>query len=207
MMPLHLARTRSCLRLAALAVLVATGSRAAAAQSAQQWSLQGSALAVIPSGSAYEGLNSGVGLEAQVRYTPSALSWGFGVQYSSHNVDLGGSSESVSLTGPFVEPRYVLDIGRASFAPYVSARLAYLRQHLQVQGISASAGGTQLNVGGGVLLRLTPRLNLDAGATYGMINFGDVEVSSGGQRVTVDGSSGTGQNLVLRAGLAVGLGH
>ena len=198
---------RLSLPLATAALVLAAGSRTADAQSAQRWSLQGSALAVMPSGSAYEGLNSGVGVEAQVRYTPSALSWGFGVQYSSHNLDLGTSTESVSLSGPFVEPRYVLDIGRATFAPYVSARLAYLRQHVDVQGISASAGGTQVNIGGGVLLRLSPRLNLDAGATYGMINFGDVVLSSGGQSATVDGSSGSGQNLVLRAGLAIGLGR
>ncbi len=193
--------------LATAVVLVAVvGAAPATAQSAQRWSLQGSALVVVPSGSAYDGLNSGVGAEVQARYTPSALSWGFGVQYSSHGLDVPGFDERVSLAGPFVEPRYVLDVGRSTFAPYLAARLAYLQQRLEVEGVKATAGGGQVNVGGGVLLRLSPRLNMDLGATYGLINFGDVELSAGGQTVKVDGTSGSGQNLVLRVGLAVGLG-
>lgn len=196
---------RAALVTAVVFMTIASASPAAA-QSAQRWSLQGSAIAVVPSGSAYDGLNSGIGAEAQARYTPSALSWGFGVQYSSHGVDVPGFDERVSLAGPFVEPRYVLDVGRSTFAPYLAARLAYLQQRLEVQGVKATAGGGQVNLGGGVLLRLSPRLNLDLGATYGMINFSDAEVSAGGQTVKVDGTSGSGQNLVLRLGLAMGLG-
>ncbi len=194
--------------LATVVVLMAVaGATPAAAQSAQRWSLQGSAIAVVPSGSAYDGLKSGVGAEAQLRYTPAALSWGFGIQYSSHGADSPGfEDETVSLTGPFIEPRYVLDVGRSTFAPYLAARLAYLQQRVDIEGLKATASGGQVNVGGGVLLRLTPRLNMDLGATYGMINFGDVEVSAAGQKVKLDGTSGSGQNLVLRVGLAVGLG-
>jgi hypothetical protein len=56
----------------------------------------------------------------------------------------------------------------------------------------ASNGGT-VNLGGGVLARLTSRANLDFGATYGYTRF------SGG-------IAGSGSDLVLRAGLAIGLG-
>lgn len=192
--------------LAAAAALVCVSSTATA-QSAQRWALQGSAIAVVPSGSAYEGLKSGGGLELQVRYNPSALSWGFGIQYSSHGVDVPGlTDEKVSLSGVFVEPRYVVDVGSSSYAPYMSARLAYLQQRLDIGDASASASGGQANLGGGVLMRLSPRLNLDLGLTYGIINFGDAEVSMNGQSVKVDGTSGNGQNLVLRVGLALGLG-
>ena len=55
-------------------------------------------------------------------------------------------------------------------------------------------------------MRLSPRVNLDLGATYGLINFSDVEVDVAGLGKTkVEGTSGNGSNLVLRAGLAIGL--
>lgn len=177
-----------------------------AAQSAQRLSAQGSLLYVSPSGDAYEGLSSGVGFEAQLRYTPSALSIGVGYQRSSHDLDLGpGFDETVAISGVFVEPRYVIDVGSSSYAPYIAARLALLSQSADVDGLSASTSGTQINLGGGVLLRLTPRINLDLGATYGAINFDDVEVTYQGQTVTVEGSGGGGKNFVLRAGLTIGL--
>lgn len=182
------------------------------AQSAQRWSLQVSALSVGASGEAYDGLSTGAGLEAQVRLTPSVWSVGLGFQGSSHTLAIPGSSdETVTLAGVFIEPRRVIDVGSSTFAPYVSARLSYLQQSidLDVSGttVTASASGTQVNGGGGVLFRLSPRVNLDLGATYGLINFGDVEVAIPGSGTTsIDGSSGSGSNLVLRVGLAIGLG-
>ena len=132
---------------------------------------------------------------------------------SSHSLDLDDlGTEDVILAGGFIEPRYVFDIGQDRYAPYASARLAYLEQSIDLDldgvSVSASANGTQLNVGGGFLVRLSSRVNLDVGATIGRINFDDVEVTVPGQgTVTVEGSSGSGQNLVLRVGLAIGLGR
>lgn len=181
-------------------------------QSAQKWSVQASGLFVGVFGDAYDGLKNGPGLEAQVRYTPSVWSFGGGFQSSWHDLDLEDlGTESVSLAGVFVEPRRVFDVGSATSAPYLSARLAFLQQSVDVNvdgtTVSASASGVQVNVGGGVLMRLSPRVNLDLGATFGAINFGDVVVEVPGAGSTaVSGSSGTGQNLVLRAGLAIGIG-
>jgi hypothetical protein len=147
-----------------------------------------------------------------VRLTPSLWSFGLGLQGSLHDLDLGdGSSEPVTLAGLFVEPRRVFDVGSSSFAPYLSARLAFLQQSIDVDvdgtTVSASAAGAQVNGGGGVLFRLSPRVNLDVGATYGLIRFSDVELSVPGfGTATIDGSSGNGSNLVLRVGLAIGLG-
>jgi hypothetical protein len=198
--------------LLSLAALLAW-SAPSGAQSAQRLSLQFSGLFVGVSGDAYEGLDSGPGFEAQFRFNPSAFSIGVGFQASNHTLDLGDfGSEDVMLAGGFIEPRYVFDIGQDRYAPYASARLAYLKQSIDLdidgESVSASANGTQLNVGGGVLLRLSSRVNLDIGATIGRINFDDVEVSIPGEgTATVDGSSGSGQNLVLRVGLAIGLGR
>jgi hypothetical protein len=200
-------RPARCLLAAAL-TLVATGAQS---QSAQRWSLQVSGLSVAAQGEAYEGLSNGVGLEGQIRFTPGIWSFGVGLQYSAHDLAFDdGSTETVSLAGAFIEPRRIIDAGSSTVAPYISGRLAILQQSIDmsIQGtaISASASGAQINGGGGVLFRLSPRVNLDLGATYGLINFGDVEVNVPGLGSgTVDGSSGSGRNLVIRMGVSVGL--
>ena len=197
---------------ASLVVLGASSAllpRALDAQSAQRMSVQASGLHVSTGGDAYAGMQAGPGAEAQLRYTPGAWSFGLGGQLSTHAFDddqLG--EESVRLAGVFLEPRRVIDIGR-SFAPYASARLAFLRQSLDIdvegETVRASASGTQANVGGGVLLRVSPRLNVDLGATFGVISFGDVKVSVPGYGTFNAGSTGRGQNLVVRAGIALGM--
>ena len=189
----------------AAAFIVATIASPLQAQSAQRWSIQGSLIYVTVSGEAYEGMNAGAGLELQLRYTPSQLSIGAGIQSSSHSVqyeELG--DQEVSLTGGFVEPRYVIDIGSDRAAPYVSGRLAFLKQSITVEGLTGSTSGTQLNGGGGVLVRVSPRVNLDFGVTFGSIKFGDITLTDGIDSVTLPGSS-AGTNVVFRAGIAVGL--
>jgi hypothetical protein len=197
------------------------------AQSAQRWSIQASGLYVGVFGNAYDGLKAGVGGEAQVRLTPSLWSYGFGVQSSRHGLkQVNGTN--VSLLGAFFEPRRVFEIASGKYAPYVSARVAYLQQSaefdaaqghiagnasglsLSVQRLAAfkiSASGFQGNIGGGVLTRLSPRVNLDLGATLGLIRFGDATLENNGRSVgKFPGTSGTGQNLLVRAGVAIGLG-
>jgi hypothetical protein len=200
--------------LAALAVALLP--RTTAAQSAQRWSLQASGLHVGVYGEAYEGLEAGLGGELQLRFTPGVWSFGVGAQASSHGTTGEGfDGQTVMLQGVFVEPRRVIDIGSSRVAPYFSARLAYLQQTIDFTlsdgvttlDVSAEASGAQVNGGGGLLVRLSPRVNFDLGATFGVIRFGDVLVNVPGVGQTnVAGTSGTGQNLVLRAGLAIGLG-
>ena len=89
-----------------------------AAQSAQKWSVQASGLYVGMFGKAYEGLKAGPGFEAQVRYTPSVWSFGFGGQASQHDFkDTELQGKKVTLAGAFFEPRRVLDVGSAKYAP------------------------------------------------------------------------------------------
>jgi hypothetical protein len=198
-------------RLSSFIITVSLATVPAAAQSAQRLSGQVSLINVAPSGDAYEGMTSGMGFEAQVRYTPSALSVGAGYQRSSHDVDMGPEigTESASISGLFVEPRYVFSVGSERWAPYAAARLARLTQaaDVTIDGIDVeiSASGTQLNLGGGVLVALTPRINLDLGLTYGKIDFDDGEVTVEGDTFVIDGTGGSGNNLVLRAGVTVGL--
>ncbi len=175
-------------------------------QSAQRLSAQASALYVAPSGDAYQGFDAGFGVEAQLRYTPSAFSLGLGYQRSSHDFDIGtGRMESATLAGVFVEPRYVIDVGSMSYAPYLAARVALLTEKAEIAGLSAEASGTQINLGGGVLVRLTPRMNLDLGLTYGAIDFDEITLAYQGDEVVLDETGGSGRNLVLRVGVTVGV--
>jgi hypothetical protein len=214
---------------ALLAVACVTTSLGA--QSAQRWSVQASGLYVGVFGAAYEGLANGAGGEVQLRVTPSLWSYGAGLQYSSHGLK-SSNGFNVALTGIFFEPRRVFDIGSAKYAPYMSGRLAYLQQSADLGEVAAnrinesdrahadvslsvarranvqlSASGFQGNVGGGVLTKLSPRVNLDLGLTLGVIRFADAVVKVDGRETgSIDGTSGTGQNVVVRAGLAIGLG-
>ena len=195
-----------------LLTLLALGATSARAQTARRFSVQASALYVGVFGSAFDGVGNGAGFEVQGRYNPSAFSIGVGFQASAHTMTFEGSSEDLSFAGGFVEPCYVIDLGSPKAALYVAARIAYLQQTadmtLSGSTVHLSAGGTQLNIGGGALVRLSPAVNLDLGATLGRIHFGQVEadVPGLGTQTFDTGSSGDGQNLVIRVGVAIGLG-
>jgi hypothetical protein len=190
---------------------ICAASSAAGAQAAQRYSFQASGLYTALNGDAYENISNGVGVEAQLRINPSALSFGAGFQYTHHDIDepSGLIEGTVTLWGAFFEPRYVVNTGSNIFAPYFASRLAVLRQNLDVDtggGTSATAHatGVQLNVGGGVLWAMTPRLNLDIGATYGYIKFGEPEFDSPDIEANENDAGG---NLVFRVGLAIGIGR
>jgi hypothetical protein len=192
------------LRLLLAFVAASALSRGLEAQSAQAISFQGSGLLNGVFGDVFTGLQDGLGAEAQIRYTPSALSVGAGFQYTNH--ELEGRSEDVRLYGGFIEPRYRVHAGSNVVAPYVSARFSLLEVGFSGGDLSLSSNFIQVNGGGGVLVRLGSRVNLDVGATYGYNRLGDGMLTSevSGSSVPVDSSSGS--NLVVRLGLAVGIG-
>jgi len=180
--------TRSIRALITVAALSAAATTRAAAQSAQAFSFQVSGLYIGFGGSAYSDMSSGAGAEGQFRYTSGAMSLGLGYQYTRHTME--GEEGHMSNSGAFTEPRYLFSPSSPSLASSVPARLGLL--HMSGIMPENSNGGT-VNFGGGILARLTSRTNLDFGATYGYTRF------SGG-------ITGTGSDLVLRAGFAIGLG-
>jgi hypothetical protein len=182
----------------AAAVLVAAELQG---QSAQAISLQVSGLY---HGSVFDAMRSGYGGEAQLRYTPGALSVGTGFQYTTHEWDVG--VEDIRLYGGFLEPRYRIHTGSNVIAPYVSARLSYLKIGFSGDDLSLDSSVIQVNGGGGLLYRLGSRLNLDVGATFGYnrLESGTFTRESTGGSLPVESSDGS--NLVIRLGFAVGLG-
>jgi hypothetical protein len=173
------------------------------AQSAQPFSLQASGLVNGVFGDVFTGLQDGIGGEAQFRYTPGALSVGAGFQFTVH--ELEGRTEDARLYGGFIEPRHRIHVGSNVVAPYISARLSLLKVGFSGGDLKLSSTFMQLNGGGGVLTRLSSRVNLDLGATFGYNRLGNGTLTreSSGTAIPVESSSGS--NVVIRLGLALGL--
>lgn len=183
------------------------------AQSAQAISLQVSGLYNGLYGDVFGAFKNGIGGEAQIRYTPGALSVGAGFQYTAHGRKPSPPTDpepvDASLYGGFIEPRYRIHTGSNVIAPYVSARFSLLKPGFDGGSLSFSSTFIQLNAGGGLLYRLGPRFNLDAGATFGYNHQGGgtlTGVTSDGTPVHERVESDSGTNMVVRLGLAVGLG-
>lgn len=173
------------------------------AQSAQAISLQVSGLYNGVFGNAFDGLQNGIGGEAQIRYTPGALSIGAGFEYTRHGLD--NRSEDAKLYGGFVEPRYRIHTGSNVLAPYMSARFSLLKVGFTGGALSTNSNFIQLNGGGGLLYRVGPRINLDFGATYGYNRLGSGALKRNGTTLRMFDSS-SGSNVVVRFGFAVGIG-
>lgn len=173
------------------------------AQSAQAFSLQASGLVNGVFSGLLAGQQNGVGGEAQLRYTPGALSVGAGFQFTIHGLD--DRMDDAQLYGGFLEPRYRIHAGSNVVAPYVSARFSLLKVGFTGGDLSLSSTVIQLNGGGGLLTRLGSRLNLDVGATFGYNQLGSGTLTSRSSGITVPVESSSGSNLVFRLGLAIGL--
>jgi hypothetical protein len=174
------------------------------AQSAQAISIQFSGLYNGVYGDVFSGLQNGFGAEGQIRYTPGALSFGVGFQYTNHGLE--NRPEDTHLYGGFFEPRYRIHTGSNVAAPYLSARVSLLAVGFSGGDLTLSSSFIQLNGGGGLLYRIGPRVNLDLGATFGynQLNSGTLRSKSGNSERPIESSSGS--NLVLRLGFAFGLG-
>ena len=186
-----------------LCVLGATPRGDVEAQSAQTFSLQVSGLVNGVLKEVFVGLQNGVGAEAQFRYTPGALSVGAGFQFTIH--ELEERTETARFYGGFVEPRYRIHAGSNVVAPYVSARFAAFTIGFSGEDLSLSSTFLELNGGGGILVRLGPRVNLDVGATLGYDHLGEGMLRSRVRVTSTPVASTSGSSLVAHLGLAVGL--
>jgi hypothetical protein len=188
-----------------MCVLGATLASGLEAQSAQPFSLQVSGLVNGVLKEVFVGLQHGVGAEAQLRYTPGALSVGAGVQFTIHQLE--ERSNNARFYGGFIEPRYRIHAGSNVVAPYVSARFGVQKIGFSGGNLSLSSTFLELNGGGGILVRLGPRVNLDVGTTLGYNRLGGGILTSEETAVpvSVSVSPRSGSNLVAHLGLAIGL--
>ena len=161
----------------ALASALVVGSPLVA-QSAQDYGVQVAFLSTaIRSG----GSNiQGAGVEPQFRINRlystesfGALSLGIGGQWTQHS----SGGDDLTITGVFLEPRWVPATSSTQFFPYLSARLALLRQS---SNFGSGSGGSGFGAGGGLAVKLTKTINLDAGVQIVRQTFGEFTFNSGG---------------------------
>ena len=172
---LPLRRTVGALLLNGL--LLCGASAVSSAQSAQKYALQ---VAVLGTGIRYGGgtTANGVGIEPQLRFNRLlsrerfAISLGIGAQYTSHTA--GG--DKLNIAGAFLEPRFVPVIGSSRVFPYLSGRLAFLQQS---SNFGTESTGLAFGAGGGLVLKLSNSVNLDAGVQLVRQQFGDFEFNDG----------------------------
>jgi len=167
-------------------------------QARQPYSIQGSVLYTVQD-LGTSGSVGGAGGEVQVRYNPSRFSIGLGFQYSHHE----SGDEQLNLAGVFLEPRVAIDLGSDRVTPYLAGRVVLLRQSSDFSTVpSFSTYGSAFGIGGGLLVHLASRVNLDAGGAYLRQTLGDKTFSDG---ASVDFPSING--YVLKAGITFGFGH
>jgi hypothetical protein len=171
----HLKSVRATARYLILTSTLAVAS-AVQAQSAQPYSIQLAAFFTAIKGGS-ETIN-GVGFEPQFRFNHiyasegfGALSLGIGGQYTTHTQ----GSDKLTISGGFLEPRWVPAIRSSVIAPYLSLRLAVL--HLKGEFANAedgSSGGTGFGAGAGIAAKLSRTVNLDAGVQLVRQEFGEI---------------------------------
>ncbi|AHG93862.1 hypothetical protein J421_6327 (plasmid) [Gemmatirosa kalamazoonensis] len=184
----------------ALTLALVTVASVAHAQSERPYSIQAAGL-LTSLKLGRTGNIGGAGFEVQGRYTPlSKLSYGVGVQYSTHSSFNPGlnSDDKLTLSGVFVEPRYAVPLTAARVGVYLAGRLAGLRQ---TNNFGSSSSGWAVGAGAGVLFHLNQRVDLDGGGAVIRQSLGDVTLNSGGAATF---PSFTG--YVAKLGLNVGFG-
>ena len=189
----------TCRALIAAVGLSLIGAGAAAAQSAQLFSVQISGLAGAIA--FRDTVQFGAGAEAQLRLNRvvtsggGVLSVGAGAQYTHH---LFAAGQSFDVAGVFVEPRYAFALSSERFFPYLSARFAALRQS---SNVVHSSFGYAAGLGAGIGYALGRNVNLDIGAAALVQQFGHTTIVASGQPYTF----ATMPSYAIKIGLSLGL--
>lgn len=182
-----------------IAVVVMAGLGLATVRPASaQVSFDVGGLYVSLSGNDFQGVNAGIGADAQVRFrlAPSTLTLGIGGQYTTHSVD--GFTPNFHVYGVFVEPRYPFPSGASQIAPYLAARAGYLHQSISQGGSTLSANGFMVGGGGGILIGVGG-VDIDIGFLFALANFGEQQLNG-----SPTGNSPNGTAVALRAGVVFG---
>ncbi len=158
----------------ALAITLASLSNAASAQSAQKYAVQFAVLSTSIDGAGGNSIG-GAGVEPQIRYNLAyakeslgGLTLGFGGQWTSHS----GGADNLKISGIFLEPRWVPRTKSSRFFPYLSGRLALLRQ---TSNFGTASSGSGFGGGAGLAVKFTPTVNLDAGLALVRQQFGEFQ--------------------------------
>ena len=133
-------------------------------------------------------VRDGYGFDVHAAVGVSAFALAGGYQRTVQS--LRDTDTDVTLQGPYVEPRVALASG-GNFTPYLTGRVAFLRQRVSGDVVSVS-NATRTSVGGGLgmLVALGPAVHLDLTAQY--------------TRFDVRQGTRHGDGALLRAGMVFG---
>ncbi|MGZ8379618.1 MAG: hypothetical protein ACXW05_19005 [Gemmatirosa sp.] len=164
--------SRPSAALVAVAVLAATAPALQAQRHTPPWERRASPTFAVGGAGLYAGargsdatrVQDGYGFDVHAAVGVSAFAVAGGYQRSVQS--LRDSDTDVTLHGPYVEPRIALAAG-GSFTPYLTGRVAFLRQRVRGDVVTVS-GSTRTAVGGGLgmLVALGPAVHLDLAAQY-----------------------------------------
>ena len=170
------------------------------ALSAQGFSISASGVYAALNGDDYTGINSGLGVDLQVRYhTLGGFSVASGYQYTSHGVE--GASENFGVSGFFADARYTFTPqSTPKVRPYIGGRLAITHWGISSGGADASANGTAFGPVGGLFIRMGSSTQLDLGLAYMVLHFGDAKFGG----TTQPGTNTSGSAMALRVGFVYG---
>jgi hypothetical protein len=171
-------RSRTSAHSALVLALLLGVARLSHAQSAQPFAVQLSGF--VTTAKAADKRVAGFGIEAQQRFNRvyasesfGAASIGIGLQYTEHT----RVRDKLKITGVFLEPRWVPPIGSGQIFPYVSARVVVQRLRGEFQfASSGSTNGSMIGIGGGLAVKLSRIVNLDAGLQLVRQQFGSLGV-------------------------------
>jgi hypothetical protein len=175
------------------------------AQGAQPFGLQISLLSTSIRIDAGGSSSGGLGIEPQLRFNrlvrseKGVLSLGVGGQLTSHT----SGADEITITGGFLEPRFVPVLPYERVFPYLSGRVAVLNQS---SNFGTSSSGIAYGAGGGIAYVLNARVNVDAGVALVRQQFGDIN----GTRADVVGRvwrTPTMTTYAAKLGVSIGLGQ
>ena len=150
-----------------------------------------------PGGDDFDDTDGGIGYHGAVGLAlTESVELDLGAQWSRHGVTF--STDDYDVVAVYVEPRLFLAEGGA-VRPYVSGRLAWVRQSIDVEDVGRSSNG----LGGagelGVAVGLGPSVDLEGGLSLGFLSFGDFETDAG----TLEDTDSSGRALGVRVGLRI----
>jgi hypothetical protein len=152
------------------------------------------------SGSDFDGVDAGFGVEGNVLFpVGTSFRLGASAQWSTHG--LTGSSESLDLLGVLAEGRYMFG-GGGKMTPYLGARGGWGQYSVSSGGSSAKATGYPIGGGGGLMIAMSPSLAIDVNAMFHTVSFGNAKVDG----TEIPDSKASGTALQVRAGINFKLG-
>jgi hypothetical protein len=118
------------------------------------------------------GIQNAVGYESYLRFgAPFGLFVIGGIHISKHEID--GASPNYRLTSFFLEPRFVALKLSSRWAPFVSGRLALVKEAVDSRGAKFRASGYSLGGGAGALYHLTSQAALEGSFSVGVAKLND----------------------------------